>query len=333
MLRLLNSLRIIILGWILHHAFGSSYNVYNYDLSTPVFTPDGLLKQVEYASLSSSHSTPIVLLSSHCIKGCNQGTFLVIATSKENASEKRNQEMMSKRSQNAETRSYTQQGQSRIIQIPIQDMSDSSIVVGVSGILPDAVSLVQSGRDLIHSLQSAYGMKSMDPLSCAREVAECIADKCEQHALGGGMRPYGAEVFVCAIKNTNDSVSSKWDVHDGIVYITQPSGGLFVHRFRKSDGIANNVLVLGGDEKIKSDLRNNIENDLKQLEEGPLNDSTSTSSMSMSANTPALKIAIQMVAKILEKHNFQRDSLDIVVVDSTKGTIRLTNDDIRKLLL
>jgi 20S proteasome alpha/beta subunit len=312
MLRLLNSLRIIILGWILHHAFGSSYNVYNYDLSTPVFTPDGLLKQVEYASLSSSHSTPIVLLSSHCIKGCNQGTFLVIATSKENASEKRNQEMMSKRSQNAATRSYTQQGQSRIIQIPIQDMSDSSIVVGVSGILPDAVSLVQSGRDLIHSLQSAYGMKSMDPLSCAREVAECIADKCEQHALGGGMRPYGAEVFVCAIKNTNDSVSSKWDVHDGIVYITQPSGGLFVHRFRKSDGIANN---------------------LKQLEEGPLNDSTSTSSMSMSANTPALKIAIQMVAKILEKHNFQRDSLDIVVVDSTKGTIRLTNDDIRKLLL
>lgn len=327
------SLRIIILGWILHHTFGSSYNVYNYDLSTPVFTPDGLLKQVEYASLSSTHSTPIVLLSSHGIKGCNQGTFLVIATSKENASAKRKQEMISKRSLNDETRSsYTIQGQNRIIQIPIQDISDSSIVVGVSGILPDAVSLVQSGRDLIHSLQSAYGMKSMDPISCAREVAECIADKCEQHALGGGMRPYGAEVFVCAIKDRKDSVSSQLDVNDGIVYITQPSGGLFVHRFRKSDGIANNVIVLGGDEKMKSDLRNNIENELKILEEGPLNDSTSTSSMS-DDYTSALKNAIQIVAKVLEKHNYRRESLDIVVVDSTEGTIILTNDDICKLLL
>lgn len=304
--------------------------MYNYDLSTPMFTPDGLLKQVEYASLSPSHSNPIILLSSQYTKGSQQGMFLVIATSKDSASERRQQEMMgSTRSQNAEERSYMEQGQSRIIQIPIRDMSDSCIFVGVSGILPDAVSLVQSGRDLIHSLQSAYGMKSMDPISCAREVAECIADKCEEHALGGGMRPYGAEVFVCAIRDRKDA-PCHCDGNDGIVYITQPSGGLFEHRFRTSDGIANSVLVLGGNEKIKSDLRDNIENELKLLEEQHLHKSTSTNIMSAS-NTTALKNAIKIVMKVLEKNNFRRESFDIVVVDSFEGTIRLSKDDISKL--
>lgn len=323
--RLLRSLWIIILGWKLHRAIGSSYNVYNYDLSTPVFTPDGLLKQVEYASLSPSHSSPIVLLSSHYTNDGKQGTFLVIATSKDTAIEKRQQERMGNLPRNTEARSYMQQGQSRIIQIPIRDVSDSCIVIGVSGVLPDAVSLVQSGRDLIHSLQSAYGMKSMDPISCAREVAECIADKCEEHALGGGMRPYGAEVFVCAIRDRKDA-SWHCDDNDGIVYITQPSGALFEHRFKVSGDIANSVLVVGGDERIKSDLRHNIENELNALEEKNLKDSNSNHTL-----TTTLKNTLHIVTKVLEKSNFRRESLDIVVVDSTEGTIRLSNDDIRKL--
>mmetsp|Transcript_724 Transcript_724/g.1126 ORF Transcript_724/g.1126 Transcript_724/m.1126 type:complete len:85 (-) Transcript_724:100-354(-) len=38
--------------------FTSSYNVYNYDLTTPLFTPDGLLKQVEYAAAAPTHQQP-----------------------------------------------------------------------------------------------------------------------------------------------------------------------------------------------------------------------------------------------------------------------------------
>jgi hypothetical protein len=36
-----------------------NYNAYNYDMTTPLFTPDGRLLQVEYASRAATHSSPV----------------------------------------------------------------------------------------------------------------------------------------------------------------------------------------------------------------------------------------------------------------------------------
>lgn len=44
------------------NASDPSYNVYNYDLTNPLFTPDGFIKQVEYASDAASQSSPMIVL-------------------------------------------------------------------------------------------------------------------------------------------------------------------------------------------------------------------------------------------------------------------------------
>ena len=49
----------------------NNYNAYHYDMTTPQFTPDGRLLQVEYASRAADHSFPLVLFRQNDI------TFLV----------------------------------------------------------------------------------------------------------------------------------------------------------------------------------------------------------------------------------------------------------------
>lgn len=57
-----SSFGIAVLAWLLCTVTSSSYNAYNYDLTTPMFTPDGRLLQVEYACRAASHSSPLVVL-------------------------------------------------------------------------------------------------------------------------------------------------------------------------------------------------------------------------------------------------------------------------------
>lgn len=296
-------------------------------MSTPIFTPDGLLKQVEYASLSPSHSSPILVISSRFTRN-SKGFFLVVATRKDTLKFDNIENYISHTKRNSTP--LIQHGQSRIIQIPISDHSNSSIMIGASGLLPDAVSLIEAGRNLIHSLQSAYGLNTMDPMSCAREVAECIADKCEEHALGGGIRPYGAELFVCSVRNLKNThpITSMND--DAVIYITQPSGAIFEHYFKKSDNVYNSVIVFGGTEKNKLKLYQNAVEKLKRSKlDVQSNESIIDSSTDIHESVKhAIRVAISTLSGSKSSENAD---FDIVVIDSIEGFIRLSQDDIHRL--
>ena len=92
----------------------SSYNVYNYDMTTPMFTPDGRLKQVEYASLASQHSSPMVIYVTE------HNNMVVMATRKARHNHRR--------------------------MVPLLQ---SGILLGMSGILSDNVALWNHARQYI----------------------------------------------------------------------------------------------------------------------------------------------------------------------------------------
>ena len=92
----------------------SSYNVYNYDMTTPMFTPDGRLKQVEYASLANQHSSPMIIY-------ITENNMVVMATRK--ASHNHHRRMV--------------------------PLLQSGILLGMSGILADNVALWNHARQYI----------------------------------------------------------------------------------------------------------------------------------------------------------------------------------------
>jgi len=165
----------------------TGYNVYNYDLTTPQFTPDGLLKQVEYACAAPRNSMPMIIVpialpssttspttdeedNSHQQQNTVETEYaLIIATISsptklpdDNSSDPPNNNNSintSKRNANGGRR-----GQSRIIEIPIPSSittntsgGSNSVIIGLNGILSDSVSLLQTARQSVQSHQSRYG--------------------------------------------------------------------------------------------------------------------------------------------------------------------------------
>jgi len=206
--------------------------VYNYDLNTPVFTPDGELKQVEYAAEASSHSYPMIIVP--CALNGDE-TLIIMAT-----------------------RNKPQRAQSRIIQMPIshgsQNSGEASLLFGVNGIISDCVSLLQTAREEVQSIQRSYGAPSMSfalvsstsrpPLpsvKCAKKVALAIADKCQQHSFGGGIRPFGAEIAVCGMDNTGNIA----------IFVTEPSGSILELTSHANDG----GYVIGGESRKREHLK------------------------------------------------------------------------------
>jgi 20S proteasome alpha/beta subunit len=87
-------------------AISNDYNAYNYDLTTPQFTPDGRLLQVEYASAAADRSSPLVAVA------VNDTLILITMTANSTA-------------------------QNRLI------IWNDKIVIAPSGVLPDSVALLQ----------------------------------------------------------------------------------------------------------------------------------------------------------------------------------------------
>lgn len=333
----------------------NSYNVYNYDLATPMFTPDGLLKQVEYASLAPSHCTPIVIIpiillhnTTNVIEDrdhemmlkqdldlqLTQCQCLIIAasvsptpaaqepadesssyddTTKGNANkEKSKRDMFGAKTDRLKSfqkiRNDEKRGQSRIIQIPISSptittasqipaqltsSSSSSLLVGINGLLPDCMSLLRNARNELHTYQKTYGVHRLHHIntgatsmnnkrkrgvsaslfssasSCASRFAKSIANLCQQHSFGGGLRPFGSQIVVCGVDQ--DTMS---------VYVTDSSGAIDCYLYNchnmmkmmRNDDISRgsenkgfsskvclqDIIVLGGNEKIQKGITQQI---------------------------------------------------------------------------
>jgi len=228
------------------------YNVYNYDTTTPQFTPDGFLKQVEYASSAITHSQPMIVLP--LVFDTDPGAVVIMGT-------------ISKKQP-------FQRGQSRFVEMqlaPFSPLSEpsvgSSVVLGLSGIIPDSVSLVQVARRRLRERQSMYGRYrpffwpgsdirsssyrcgSAAACRAAEGVSSAIAETCYERSLGGGIRPFGSLVAACAV-----------DRGEAVVAVSNPSGATM--SFRQTSGQESvpglDVLVIGGEQNIGNMIRREI---------------------------------------------------------------------------
>ena len=172
-------------------------------------------------------------------------------------------------------------GQNRIIEMPIVSSTSSSsssstpssgLLLGINGLLPDSVSLLQTARRDIEKSQHLYGIhrppsligsnpvgmkgetvSSMTSIAAssfgsapvtAMRVAEAMADVCQQRSFGGGIRPLGASVVVCGL-----------DLEEISVCVTNPSGAVSYYNF---DARRRQQERGGEEEETKDDLKSQV---------------------------------------------------------------------------
>jgi len=160
-----------------------NYNHFQYDQGVSQFTPDGRLLQVEYASRSVSLSSPIVVWKK------SEDTTVVATMSSSGFQE-------------------------RLVIVPLHPLRSvltttasmksrhEVALVGLSGVLSDSVSLLD------------YATSNLGSMATPRYFARLAADRQQQHAFGGGIRPYGTTLTVIGSNNPED------------IFVTDPSGAL-----------------------------------------------------------------------------------------------------------
>lgn len=283
-----------------------------------MFTPDGLLKQVEYASLTPSHCTPMVIvpiiLSSD--EDSIDSTCLIILASistdtnflDNDGNNNDDDDDSNKADEKNSLKLNERRGQSRIIQIPISTPAlssninmdydtGSSLLIGINGLLPDCISLIRHARDDLHSYQRTYGIHRLyhtsnvgknhnrssfdfssftSSSSCALRFAKSIADKCQKHSFGGGLRPFGSKIVVCGVDKTimNVYITDPSGAIDHYCYSCSETGGKKrshdvggVHVHREGEDMKRrlwlqNVIVIGGEEKAQKQIRRKMFDEL-----------------------------------------------------------------------
>jgi 20S proteasome subunit alpha 2 len=163
-----------------------NYNAYKYDMA-PTFTPDGRLLQVEYASTAAELSTPIVALQI-------DNETLVLMTLKSATTP-----------------------QNRIIVLPTRgdgkgkEVHSSHVCIAMSGVLADSISLIQVGLK-----EASEHYKQFHAPTTALRLATSMANACQSHCFGGGIRPYGCTLLACGFTSSGELA----------LYQTDPSGAI-----------------------------------------------------------------------------------------------------------
>mmetsp|Transcript_21745 Transcript_21745/g.33182 ORF Transcript_21745/g.33182 Transcript_21745/m.33182 type:complete len:278 (+) Transcript_21745:3-836(+) len=250
----------------------SSYSVYNYDIGSAMFTPDGRILQTEYALLASSHSLPMVILP------LEDGSIVIVSCSRR------------------------KMGQSRIVQVV------PGVIVAMSGILPDCVALLQKLRSEVERQHFLYG----DTVRDEREksptqdsfhfIAKTLGDACQEHAMAGGIRPYGATMVVVSASSSR-------------LQIIDSSGAVKVIPYKALD-----PFIHGGKESNKQSLHQRITNSLN------------TGTASEAIRTLIGALSEEMETGTAEHERTTKPSFEVVIATPTKDILRMSAEQIKILL-
>ena len=238
----------------------NNYNVYNYDQTTPQFTPDGRLLQVEYASSAADSSPPIVVVEFSSPRSTSSSKSTNNMNDKDHH-RKENEEVSSSYPCTVllTIRKQPSSLQNRMIIIENNESIDPSnaslqrrsrhpsFCLAMSGILADSLALLQAGMKVAaeHSLQyqDSFGLDSL---------ARALADECQSRVFAGGLRPYGSTLLLCGyddgfIAENQTYLGRKKDgksnfngiprrhSRESLIYQTDPSGGILQHRSRDTE--------------------------------------------------------------------------------------------------
>lgn len=205
-----------------------------------------------------------------------------------------------------------QRTQRRIIEVPLSTSfqtqhtttttAESTILIGLSGILADATSLLQIAYSILEEEQISFGWHRMglspvgtvalldtanktggkkkafinnvhlqqtaaaaQPSETAVRLARAIGDKCQKHSFGGGLRPLGASLLVAGIDSQESSTKLA-------MCETEPSGAVSVinpywSTTPRDDGGVNppQVMVSGGSIQTQSKLKQMMASRMRQI--------------------------------------------------------------------
>lgn len=197
----------------------------------PTFTPDGRLLQVEYASTAAELSTPIVALQV-------DNETLVLVTLKS-----------------------TTTPQNRIIVLPTRGNGKnkgsyaSHVCIAMSGVLADSISLIQVG---LRDASEQY--KQFHAPTTVFQLATSMANACQSHCFGGGIRPYGCSLLACGFTSSGELA----------LYQTDPSGAIQASTAFPPAGRASFLRwLVGGSTSLQRKLRKQLDSQLYKPKETP----------------------------------------------------------------
>ncbi len=226
----------------------SNYNVYNYDQTTPQFTPDGRLLQVEYASSAADQSAPLVVL--EFVGNDNEAypCTVLITVPKQPLSP-----------------------QNRIVIIEKNGESRGTYCLAMSGILSDSLALLQAGM----KSASEHSLQYQEVLDIESFV-QVLADECQSRVFAGGLRPYGSTLLLCGYEG-EQPVTVESNIFRSLVYQTDPSGGILQHKSDDSSSLSkkkskNSVksevrCIVGGSQGVQRQLHKQITQGMARLEQ------------------------------------------------------------------
>ncbi|KAL9184985.1 hypothetical protein ACHAXT_002762 [Thalassiosira profunda] len=380
----------------------SRYAAYDYDLTTPQYTPDGRLLQVEYATNACMRGDSNPIAAVGCTVSGEDGDEegeaalvmatvssppapspdALVATRKDGGSELQEDADRADRADRAEVdsslRDAHQRTQFRIVEVPLSASHSegaSSILIGLSGILSDATSLLQIVHSQLDEEQRAFGWHRLGarpvgvhafdvegggasagrkipqsgaqsqsmaspPSETALRLSRAIADECQKHAFGGGLRPFGASLLLAGVDPRGEC--------PGRVAMseTHPNGGLTSQISALEDGETkrHRVVVSGGSVKAQSHIKTLVDARLSELYADNAATETETAFLSQVLRAVISSLVeewkgrgnpITSSSTEVEKSNERKQTLpqmEVVIVSSKRGTFRLADRDVARLM-
>ena len=247
-------------------------------MTTPQFTPDGRLLQVEYASAASDLSSPLVALQ------LNNNTLVLIALKKSNTQNR------------------------------IAVLQDKKVCVAMSGVLADSVALLQ----FVLKESSKHFLRCKKELSLL-QIATTIANACQLHSFGGGIRPYGCSMLVCGFVGEQNTI-----------YQTDPSGAI-IEATPSSDSMNQLRWLVGGSQSLRLLLRKRIDQELDRQRN---NEKASISDMIATVSRILMKETKKQAKgdKSASSSDETQTAFEVVILSPSLGCHRLTEDQLTAIM-
>jgi Proteasome subunit A N-terminal signature/Proteasome subunit len=250
----------------------NNYNPYQYDMTTPQFTPDGRLLQVEYATMASSNSLPLVVVQcAPSASAASQQPFCLVVAARRRTTTR------STTACHGDTRRSRVGGEAsafeRLVLLPVASVTGIDgmgvAVLGMSGVLADCLLLLRSVQDEVRKHSRTVGGLPFT----IRQLSAALANLCQDHAFGGGIRPFGATMIVCGLEENAQEVEAPVSTGDSDfasrhrgsivdaarVWQTDPSGALQQLPSSYSEGeFQPTVHVVGGSDSVQAALRRKL---------------------------------------------------------------------------